>query len=272
MTYNNQEISEYDGAPVEFFLFDRNNREFWSYTSSDEEQVHEAIVYSPVSMKRGRIEKSMDVLRNNLTITMPIGTPFVQQFIASPPTDAITLKVFSRHVGDIDSEVVLIWVGRVINLNYKESIVDVRCEPLDTSFKRPTLRRVYGTTCPHGLYGIKCAVDKELFLLLATITAVDELALTAAEFATKPDGYFAGGFVDIEIKGNFNRRFVTSHVDDTIFINLPLSGAGVGSVINAFPGCTHNTDTCTSRFSNILNYGGQPFIPQKNPMGGTPIF
>lgn len=272
MTYNNQENSEYDGAPVEMFLFDRNLRQFWSYTSSDEEQVNEAIVYSPVSMKRGRIEKSMDVLRNSLTITFPISTPFVQQFISSPPTDPITLKVFSRHIGDLDAEVILIWVGRVINLNFKESIVEVRCEPLDTSFKRPTLRRVYGTTCPHVLYGVECTIDKGLFLLLSTITAIDELAITATEFATKPDGYFAGGFVDIEISGNFNRRFVTSHVGDTIHINLPLTGAGIGSVINAYPGCTHSTDICSSRFANILNYGGQPFIPVKNPMSGTPIF
>jgi hypothetical protein len=36
-------------------------------------------------------------------------------------------------------------------------------------------------------------------------------------------------------------------------------------------GCDHSTSTCASRFNNLDNYGGFPFIPSKNPFS-TGVF
>jgi hypothetical protein len=37
------------------------------------------------------------------------------------------------------------------------------------------------------------------------------------------------------------------------------------------PGCDLRRDTCAGRFNNLLNFGGFPDIPGRNPFGGTGI-
>lgn len=270
MTYDSREESTYEGSPVELFLFDREGVQFWSYTSADSQQDFQGITYLPISIRRGNIEQSQDIRRNSLDVTMPITADFVQQYISSPPTDRVNLTMRRFHFED--TEVISLWIGRVINVEFEENNVVVRCEPIHTSIRRPTLRRLYQASCTHLLYGSECKVDRAAFRTVATLTAVSGLTLTSTGFGAQPDGYFTGGYVELLTAGVLNKRFILSHTGNDIQINLPLSGAAVGASVNAYPGCAHNVGICNSRFSNILNYGGQPFIPVKNPMGGTPIF
>jgi uncharacterized phage protein (TIGR02218 family) len=270
MTYDAQEMSTYDGSPLEVYLFDREGAQFWGYTSADEDQTYLGQSYSAIAIKRGKIEQSQDVIRNSLTITMPTTTEFIQQYISSPPTDRVSLTVRRFHFGD--AEVKSIWVGRVVNVSFKEFKAEVRCEPVHSSLKRPTLRRFYQVSCPYLLYGNLCKLDADNFKLVTTLSGVSGLNLVSSDFALVADGYYTGGYIELLDDGAYNKRFITNHVGNTLTINLQLTSAVVGSSVNAYPGCSHNVTVCNSKFDNILNYGGQPWIPTKNPMGGSPIF
>ena len=46
----------------------------------------------------------------------------------------------------------------------------------------------------------------------------------------------------------------------------------VGRVLATYPGCDGTWNTCINKFNNWKNYGGQPWIPIKNPMGGESIY
>ena len=48
--------------------------------------------------------------------------------------------------------------------------------------------------------------------------------------------------------------------------------AAVGDTIYLYPGCDRTLATCTAKFGNSANFGGFPFIPTKNPFGGSPIY
>lgn len=270
MTYDMRETSAYEGSPVEIYLFDREGLQFWGYTSADTGQEYLGQTYTAVAIKRGKIEQSQDIIRNALTVTMPTNTEFIQQYIASPPTDRINLTL--RRFHESDSEVKSLWVGRVINVAFKEERAEVRCEPVHSSLKRPTLRRFYQVSCPFLLYGNLCKADANSFKLTTSLTGVGGLVLTSSDFGLQTDGYYTGGYVELLTGGVYNKRFVTDHTGNDITVNLQLVGAATGSTVNAYPGCSHNITVCNDKFSNILNYGGQPWIPRKNPMGGSPIF
>lgn len=270
MTYDAKENSTYEGSPIEIFLFDREGAQFWGYTSADTLQSYLGQNYDPIAIKRGKIEHSQDVLRNALTIVMPTDTEFVQQYISSPPTDRVSLTIRRFHEGD--AEIKSLWVGRVVNVAFKEAKVDVRCEPIHSSLKRPTLRRFYQMSCPYLLYGSLCGVTASAFKLTTTLSGVSGLTLTSTDFGLQVDGYYTGGYVELLSGGVFNKRFITAHVGNNITVNLPLQDAVVGSSVDTYPGCAHNVTICKDKFDNILNYGGQPWIPRQNPMGGSPIF
>jgi hypothetical protein len=48
-------------------------------------------------------------------------------------------------------------------------------------------------------------------------------------------------------------------------------GLAVGLVVTAYPGCNRSMTNCIA-FGNLLNYGGQPYIPTVNPMNGNPVY
>lgn len=269
MTYTAQENSVYGGQPNELYQFVRGGQS-WRYTSADEDKVVSGITYSSATLTRTKFEQNQEMSRNPITITMDKNAAFVQQYRGAPPSDVIQLTVFRYHEGD--AEVVTVWMGRVANVKFRERVAEVRCEPVFTSMKRPVLRRRYQTTCPHVLYGAQCGVSSASFEVTTDLLSVSGNTLTASAFGTKPDGYFSGGYVDWEVNGNLERRFIVNHVGQNLTINLPFGGMPSNATVRAFPGCDHVLATCNDKFNNVDNYGGQPFYPTKNPMNGTPIF
>jgi len=81
---------------------------------------------------------------------------------------------------------------------------------------------------------------------------------------------FGGGG---EIVVGTARRAIIKHYGDTIIISRPFgSNVEVDSAFVAYKGCDHLPNTCLSKFDNILNYGGQQFLPIKNHYTGNLIY
>jgi uncharacterized phage protein (TIGR02218 family) len=270
MTYAEREESIYEGNPVELYQFLREDGKVWRYTSADENQTYAGNLYTAIPIQRDEIEASQDIERASLKVEMPSTIDFAQQFISEPPFIRYSLTMWRYHVGD--SQVVSLWIGRVINVLQKESTAEVLCESSQSSLKRTTLRRLYQKSCPHVLYGDNCRVDKSLFETLATVSGVSGLDIISAQYAIVESRYFLGGYVEITKNGDLFRRFITNHVGPVITVNLPIYGLSVGDILTSYPGCNHGVLACKVKFNNIENYGGFPWIPDKNPMGTVPIF
>jgi uncharacterized phage protein (TIGR02218 family) len=270
VTYAEREESVYEGNPIELYQFEREDGIAWRYTSSDESRIYLGNFYTAIPMQRNAIEVSQDTIKATLKIEMPVDEDFIQQFVTEPPFIAIAVTVWRYH--EDNTEVVGLWTGRVINIEIQESTATVLCESSYTSLKRNTLRRVYSVRCPHLLYGPVCKVDKNFFVENVTVASFSGTQVTSTGFDLTPEQYFLGGYVEHTKNGFLSRRFVIDQVDDTITLELPLYNLEIGDVLVSYPGCSHTLTICNTKFSNVANYGGQPWIPDKNPLGGVPIF
>lgn len=271
MTFDVAENSAFDGSPVEGFEFARSTQT-WRYTSSDENTTIGGNIYTSVAIQRSKIEQNQDPGRNPITLTVPRNLDFVQQYIASPPTDSIQLTIRRTHRTDGTNQVIVTWIGRVVNVKFEDSQVTIRCEPIFTSLKRPALRRLYQTTCPHLLYGDSCRAARSTFELTTNITVVSATVLSSTQIGLQADGYYTGGFVEWTVSGVVNKRLILTHVGNQVTLNLPLTGISTGNEVKVAPGCDRRLTTCINKFNNVVNYGGFPYIPGKNPFDGTPVF
>lgn len=269
MTYTARESSAYDGQPNEIYLFQRESN-IWRYTSSDEDKVVGGHIYTAIPISRSNIEQTVEMSRSNLTIKLSKDAPVCLQFRGSPPTSVIYLILQRYHEGV--EEYITTWLGRVINVTFREREAEFRMEPVYTSLKRPVLRMRYQTTCPHVLYGNACRANRVSFAVPSTLISNGGSTIYAAEFALYANGYFTGGYIDWDTGTDVQRRFIIAHSGDHVDLNLPFAGIMGGAEIVAYPGCDHLLTTCNSKFNNVNNYGGQPFYPGKNPFMGTPIF
>jgi uncharacterized phage protein (TIGR02218 family) len=271
MTYDATEISASLGRPVDIFTFARGPQE-WRYTSADRDVTVSAQVYTAVPIIRPSISQGGELNRSGLKLTVARDFPIAVLFRAGIPSETITLRIRQYHDGD--GSVVVVWSGRVVNVSRVGELAEITCEPIYTSVRSTGLRRRYQKGCPHVLYGPACKVVAASFDLAGTVSAVSGLTVTATAFGTQPDGYWEGGYIEWSPSaGIFERRFIDGHTGTSVTLMTQPLGLAVSTAITIYPGCDHTLGAggCT-KFSNTLNYGGTPDIPEKNPYGSDPIY
>jgi uncharacterized phage protein (TIGR02218 family) len=272
MPFNTLESGTQTGAPVELYEF-RRGPNFYRYTSADADITFNTKVFEAVAMTRNAIEATAEVARNPIKITCGQTLGVVQLFLAGPPGDVVTLTVYRIHRGD--TEAVTIWMGRVLNVNWSGSTATIHCESVYSSIKRPGLRRMYQKQCPHVLYSAACGVSSSTFRHTTTVLGVSGVTITLDNMGAFAANHFAGGYVEWEEStGLFERRAINANTGAVITISHQLLGLPSGATVRLYPGCDHVLATCNSKFSNAVNFGGFPWIPQKNPFGGIdgPIY
>lgn len=274
MTFDARESSAFDGQPVEVFLF-QHASQVWMYTSAERDREYLSQTWTATHIIRGNIEMSSELARHNMTLEVPRNFPVAEIFRVAPPSQVIQLTVHRLHVSDGETHGVVIWVGRVMSCDWGELTATLSCEPITTSQRRNALRRTYGRNCPHALYDGtpgSCRVSAEAFKVETTAGGVSGATVTAAAFGALAAGWLRGGYLEYQANGVTHRRMIIAHVADAITLSLPAHGLAVGGLVSAFPGCDRTMDTCRTKFGNLDNYGGFPWVPRQNPMGGSTIF
>lgn len=265
MTYASVESSAHGGQPIELYRFYGSSRK-WLYTSADVEVIYNTETYAPITLKRSAFKQTRELAKTNLDINTPRDTQFVADMIASPLIEIIQLTVYRMHRSD--AEVLPWWKGRVSGVRFAGMEATITCEPLATALRRIGLKRPAQRLCPHPLYGFGCNLTEGVYAVTGSLVSHTGSTVTSGVFASHADGYWVGGMI------NFSgvKRFISAHVGDTITLTTPVPGLAQDAEFIVYPGCDHTPDTCDTRFSNSLNFGGAPWFPVKNPFTGDSAF
>lgn len=269
MTYASRELSTADSSPVELYEF-RRGGDAWRYTTAAQDVLFGSYAYLAVPLKRSSIEQSSEMGKTGLRLTLVRDAEVAQAFIATPPSEITLLTVYRQHRGD--AETVAIWMGRVLNAEWRGSEVELNCEPAYTSLQRIGLRRLYQRNCPHVLYGTACGVSAAVFRVNGTVATLNGTQLSIPGAASYPTGYFSGGYATWSFNGITEKRMIMSHTGDQLTLAAVPPGLAIGDAVALYPGCDRTINTCQDKFSNSDNFGGFPFIPAKNPFGNSPIY
>lgn len=268
MTYATLETSVQQGAPVELYEFVQGLKR-WAYCSGAEEVVRSGQTYTPYAVQRDRVKQSTDVFKNSIKLTFPRGNEFASQFLGFAPEDVTSVTILRGHYTDPDAQFVTYWKGRVLSAKATESRIELECEPIYTSIKRPGLRAKFEYSCRHALYGRGCGVNRETYKHEGlVVTVAGGLNVDVVGAGTFPDGYFSGGIL---IAPNRSSRFLVSHAGSVVTMSRPISGLAPTQLVCLYPGCDHLRSTCDTKFNNLDNFGGFPWIPSRNPFDGSSI-
>jgi uncharacterized phage protein (TIGR02218 family) len=222
-------------------------------------------------MSRNAIEATNEMARGALNINCARTLPLLEMFKFAPPGDVVTVSLYRLHRGE--TEAITAWMGRVLNVTWRGLEAVLHCESVYTSIKRPGLRRMYQKQCPHVLYSTPCGLDRNDHVVAASVASINGLNLTLNGIGAYASGSFNGGYVEWEApQGQFERRAIREHAGSVVTVNFQALGLSPLQEIFLYPGCDHTMATCSSKFSNLENYGGFPYIPAKNPFGGNPVY
>lgn len=274
MTYTAAEESVDNGSPIELYEFRYSNYVYY-YTSGPDPVVRSNRTYTPIPISRTNINGSSEAQKQELRVRAPRTIEVAEWFRVAPPSEVVTLTIYRQHDTDVDGEFIVFWSGRVLNAEWTEDHrVEFMAESALTSMNRLGLKRRFGQSCPHEVYGQGCFANKNLHMVTATVTAVNGSTLATTAAHTEVDWY-AGGYIEWDIPNStaIEARAVWASTPDGV---LTLSSFPVGLLpgmtIRAYAGCDHTLKACKTKFDNVINYGGFAFFPDKNPFGSNPVY
>lgn len=267
MTFSLFDFSTKNAQPVELYEF-RQALNVWRYTSGARPYTLTGIEYEQVPIVRSNISQSKEVSGSSLSLAFPRDHAFASQFLGATPDLITTLTIFRGHSTDPDKEFQTYWKGRVVSGKANGSEITLECESVFTSMRRMGLRAAYQRTCRHTLYSGACGVSMNTYKTTATVQSSQGSVMTLTINGTFADGYFTGGIVKLASGAT---RFIISHTSSSITLSRPFTESVGGATIEMFAGCDHLKSTCMSKFNNLLNFGGFPYIPNTNPFGGSRI-
>lgn len=281
MTYDALEAATSEGRPYFLYLF-TEEATLWRFTSRATDWVSPMgaiadetadLVWTASPVSHGSIVQSSDPRRVDLSVTFPISDAFARRWLGPRGRQVTTLTIYRGHE-QVPAEVVAYWKGRVVSARTDGARIVLRCESLFTGLRREGVRAKYQRLCRHALYGRGCHLDIESHFVGGTATAWTGQQVTVAEAALQPDGWYRGGV----LRHGGLPAFITGHAGAVLTLagRLPELEAAIDdpevvAAVEIAPGCDLRRDTCSAKFANLLNFGGFPLIPGRNPFGGSSI-
>lgn len=276
MTFAAREVSRARGQSINLYLFKYGpaDEDYYAYTSGEREIVVEDVPFTPLPIDRGAVTSSGTLDKATLQVTTPINSEISNLFGVYPPSHVVTLQIFEGHPEDPDNQYLTIWTGRVLGRSLKGSEAFFSCEPISTMLRRSGLRRNYQLSCPHVLYGPDCRADRDAATSAVVVVSANRsfvtLGPTWVPSGDKPK-YLGGMFTWVRDDGRAELRTIL-RIDSgvTLLLSGDTNGLGPGDNANVIFGCNHKgalTDDCHAIHNNILNFGGQNWIPLSNPFG-----
>lgn len=279
MSYQTREASVQDGAPIFLYEFVQGEQT-WRYTSAAAVFAWGGHDWTPSALSHSEVSQSNEMAKDGISLKFPRTDAFASQFLGYAP-DLVTSVTLRRGHAD-DGEFVVYWRGRVAGSKSSGATISVDCESIFTSLRRSGLRARFQKTCRHALYGRGCNLDPEDFAVAALITAVSATTITVPDAALQPNGWYLGGMARAE---DGSLRLISGHVGSQLTLSRPIlflsdtpTGYGNnygnfygGMLVLIYPGCDRLRSTCDAKFNNLDNNGSFPWIPSKNPFGGSSI-
>lgn len=274
MSFDTRTISRFLSKPIFYFKFVRGTNE-WRYTTADRERTLFGQTYLPAPISRSKIRSGPERRQQPITVKAPKDLPVLSNWRPFPPQDAISLTIFLEEVGE--AEIAVDWIGRVLTIKSVGENVSMTCQNTQVRAHQAKLYRAFQRGCwsPWGSQGLgMCNIVKSGHALPTTMTQVNTVTFTSSSFLLVPSGRLAGGWVEWTrvSDGVVEYRTINEHVGNQIVLAYGLNDIAVDFGVVAYPGCKHTPDDCNDYYDNMPNYGGQYFMPNKNPHDGNPVW
>ena len=126
----------------------------------------------------------------------------------------------------------------------------------------------YTPECTADLGDARCTVDLAPTLMTGTVFSVSTRTKISVDLSGDPaDGYFSFGVLTWTGGSNLNQSievlaqaYLSGHDQLVLALEMP-EDIEAGDTFDIVAGCDKTRSTCQTKFANIANYRGYPFVP-----------
>ncbi|UXO93751.1 hypothetical protein Pan1_36 [Pseudanabaena phage Pan1] len=263
MPFLDLEQSRSDAQPIELYEFQGS---FTTYrlTSYQAQVTAAGGTFVPVAgLERGVLKVgTQEESSLALDITLPYDHPLVAEYAYKTAPPRLELTLYRVHLGDLANAVTM-WKGRVTSFSVEGRKAKFRV-PSQFAYilQGVTPQPRFQAPCNHLLYDTRCGVNKSANQHTTTVVNIagNVIQLDSHPYA---DNECAAG--EMSFASGNESRMIISHVGTSFTVSYPFAGLQVGAFVSITRGCDHSFATCKSKFSNGINFGGCPLVPDRNP-------
>lgn len=266
MTFVIDEIGYDTSQPIELYLFTGTLREYL-YTSANVDITDGGREYEAVPIQRTGIILGDVTEKNEVKITLPIGTDIVADYGFDIPPPDLQVEVFRMH--GVGAESVAWFKGTVTSVvaeGVKATLIIPSLFSAGMASEFPNV--VWQSQCNHNTFGTRCGLNRDDFKTEGTVAEiVDRTHIRVAEASSHADGYYlAGEIIKYGVLANqTERRIIVEHTGTSLTLNYPFRDIQEGMTVELYAGDDHNMSTCKNKFNNLVNFFGFPYTPSLNP-------
>jgi hypothetical protein len=282
--FDDFELSQRAGRPRQLFVFGRQSLAL-RYTNNGRDVVIGGKTYLAAAIARSEIKLTVESPQDKITVTipytrnpdaaeLPVTQPLGDLCYPYVPQDRISVMCMDYHAKDPDLQAVLRWQGRVSQpvYNHEEGTLELTCVRNGTGDRSRRRGPKWQKTCWKTVYstGLRgCLLDPADFTTAGTVTAVNGLVVSAAEFATAAFSLAGGTFTWTRTDGIEESRPIMAHTKGSTDVTLLYGGKdlAVDLAVTALPNCPGTWQACTDR-NNTIHYGGSVYEPIQSPYSG----
>lgn len=261
MGFIEKEKSLIESRPEELYLFTLFDS-YLAQCSGTQEITWDSKVWEPIGISRSSKSLTSNSLKSKLTLQTTMNNPFVTPFLTCAPDLLIKFTLYRGQWGNY----IPYFRGFIELVSFKTKTVEITCSPMTSRLKRMGLQRKFSRSCEVPLYSSLCRLTESGYQITGTVDSVSGLSIVSSAFDAKADGYFKGGWIEV----NNYSRMIVYHVGSTVKINSPIPDLVFGFSFVAKMGCGHSLNDCIA-LANSINFQGHAWISYKNPFTGDAI-
>lgn len=242
----------------ELFIFSVGSQTF-RYTSARQDVQSGGQSFSSAAIYRGELSK--DSLGDGASVICPFDLEPVPLYKNFNPSVSVYLQILSRSS-------TMLFFGRISSVEFDlgKGTATIKLSAMGGLMKCKIPTRTYSSECSFELFDEGCGLKQEDYRLILPASeceiGADKRSITHPKIEEKGADFFTGGFASYDLQ----HSFITSTQGRKLNLMFPIATLSASGAISIYAGCDKRIDTCKNKFKNSKNYGGFPFIPNKNPV------
>jgi uncharacterized phage protein (TIGR02218 family) len=243
----------------------RKDGAVYAFTSASEDVTIAAQLYtSAQGLDISSIEVSAGLAVDNLELTtLDDGTLFTKLEVLSGKWRNAAFEISRYNWASPSDGVEVRMVGTIGEVHLNRGSIVAELRGLQQALQQP-IGSVSSKTCRARLGDAMCTKSLTTFTFTGTVTSAASQQVFTASAMAQAANYFAEGLLTwTSGPSNGLTVKVKSFATGGVFtLSLPmLSAISAGHTFSVIAGCQKRLEDCRDKFSNVLNFQGEPHLP-----------